>query len=330
MTVERKNRTRAVGVMDSMISIEPGNALRDILFDINYQLQKILGYDNHTLAFQCAVNGVVYGVTVTREDKRLTCKLLSFIDNQEAHIFFPAAEHALNGLYATTKLRADFDLKVFSNEIEVLFGQLPAIARRRLASVIGPEVGAPLTLEDQFKEAQAMAAELAGEGAEPLQASLGVAFPSLPIIPAGAVPQSGKISQGRRRSVVYIPEKEPSATAIAGVRARIHSVFLGRKEEKRTVMLDGAAARVIQYLLTPDMRRTLATRNTREPMRRQFVKGAWQVLYANHTQQGVWLYAGPEGLQNRNRIFIPFQLEGSHVRIPPDAPWQLIADMLGQ
>lgn len=330
MTIERKHRTRAVGVMDSMISIEPGNVLRDILFDINYQLQKILGYDNHTLAFQCAVNGVVYGVTVIREENRVTCKLLSFIDNQEAQIFCPAAEHALNGLYATTKLRADFDLKGFSNEIEVLFGQLPAIARRRLASVLGPEVGEPLTLEDQFKEAQAMAAELAGEGAEPL-ASLGVAFPSLPVVvPGTAVSNSGKIGIGRKKSVVYTPERELPTAAKAEFRARIHSVFLGRKEEKRTVMLDGPAARVIQYLLTPDMRRTLATRKSREPMRRQLVKGSWHVLYTNHTEQGVWLYAGPEGLQNRNRIFIPFQLEGSHVRIPPDAPWQLIADMLGQ
>lgn len=325
MTIDRKRR-RPLSEIASLIAIDTVHPARTILFDINYQLQKILGPNSHTLAFQCAVNGVVYGVTVTREEKRLTCHLLAFIDDQKSQIFWPSVEHILEGPYATSNLRADFDFTGFSSEIAVLFDTPMPVVRRRLVSVFGPDNDDPADLESRLKQAKELAAELAGE-AEPLHVSLGASFPE-PSNPSDTKTLKSQVV-ARRKSAIFIPTVESQSSAVASVRAKIHSVFLQAKGPRKTVMLDPIAIKVTEELLK--MRDYLAMRNPREPLRKSYPppNGFEHVLYVTHTSEGLWVDAGLVGLQRRNRIFIPFQLDGSYVKIPPEAPWQLIADMLG-
>ncbi len=320
-----KKKARPIREMANMVAINSSHPSRTSLFDIYYQLQKILGNDNHTLAFQCAVDGVVYGVTLIREQGKVTCRLLAFIDNHQSEILWPSVEHILHGIYAISDLRPGFDFKAFSTEIATLFEAPMPITRRRLASVLGPEAAESEDLETRIREAVELAEEFGNEGqAEPFNVSLGVSFPVPSITPA-PTPVSNQSLPGRRKSVIFVPEALP--TAVAGVRARVHSVFLGKKEAKKTIMLDACAIRVTEALL--GKREEFTKRDPRQPLRRAWPQQVEHVLYINHTAQGLWVYAGPAGFQHKNRIFIPFQLDGSYVKIPPNAPWQLIADMLG-
>lgn len=316
-------RARAIGVMGVMVSIDATDPRRIVLFDIYYQLQKILGKDNHTLAFQCAVDGVVYGVTVTREESGVICKLFAFLDEQEAQIHWPPVNRILQGVYATTNVRDGFDFKAFSTEIETLFGEIIPIRRRRLASMLTP---ADLAEDDSLEARARDAAELAGaypDAVEPLEVPLGVSF-SQPPVPAVGPP----IRQ--RKSVVVAGLMAPNLQSASATRARLHTVFSGNAKDvngKKTLILSGRAEKAIAALL--GMRKDLEARNPREPLRKAWPQRQEHVLYVRAVAEGLWVYAGPVGMQNHNRIFIPYQLEGSYVKVAPDAPWDLIADMLG-
>lgn len=321
----RKQRT--IQEFAQMVAIDTSHPDRNSLFDIYYQLQKILGTDNHTLAFQCAVDGVVYGVTLIREEGKVTCRLLAFVDNHQSEILWPSVEHILKGIYAISDLRPGFNFKAFSTEIATLFEAPMPVTRRRLASVLGPDDAEPDDLETRIREAAELAEEFGDIGsAELLNVSLGVSFPVPSIVPA-PVTLPKQQHPGRRRSKIFIPSQESLPIAVAAVRARVHSVFLGKKDVKKTIMLDECAIRVIEALLRE--KEEFAKRDARQPFRRAWPQQQEHVLYINRTEQGLWVYAGPAGLQNKNRIFIPFQLDGSYVKIPPNAPWQLIADMMG-
>ncbi len=320
-----KRKPRSIRAIANMVAIDTSHPDRTILFDVYYQLQKALGTDNHTLAFQCAIDGVVYGVTLIREQGKVTCRLFAFIDEHQSEILWPSVEHILHGIYAISDLRTGFDFKAFSAEIANSFEEPMPVTRRRLASVLGPEDAEPDDLATRLRQAAELAAEFGDEGpADPRHVSLGVSFPIPSIAPATPPKQQ---QPGRRKSVIFVPSPESLPTAIAVVRARIHSVFLGNKEAKKTIMLDECAIRVTEALLS--RRDEFAKRDARHPLRRAWPQQQEHVLYIHHTEQGLWVYAGPAGLQNKNRIFIPFQLDGSYVKIPPNAPWQLIADMLG-
>ncbi len=297
-----------------LISCE--DSLRQVLFDIHWQIYKALGKDRQTLAFSVAVDGIVYGVTATRTPAGITCTMIAFFNNARSGISWPPMQYVLERPYMLNDIPAAFNFADFSKEVISVLDPHPLSApRRRYESVYGPDLEGPADLEAVLAEAKKLAADVQEKGPAPAE-TIGV----------GTTP-------ARERRPVYIPALQHPTESVAEarrqIRARIHTAFSTPSvKEKKTVIIDDYwAIKAIDLLY--EQRLEFRARDPRVPFRRHRLATGWHVLYVTATNEGLWIYAGPEGFQHQNRIFIPDQLQTCHVKIPLNPPWKLIADMIG-